>query len=92
MEATASTKAGLTKDQTTFFFTNAKHLEVTKGTLAQLGHEGIKKVEDLTEFSKDNWKQVAENLKRPGGRMKNPDKEHSNNNPSMIPQTPYPFG
>eukprot|EP00957_Ditylum_brightwellii_P085223 6480812-Ditylum_brightwellii.AAC.1 len=91
-EATASTRAGLTKDKTTFFFTNAKQMEVMKETLTQLGHEGIKKVEDLAEFSKDNWKQVAENLKRPGGRMKNPDKEHGNKNPSTIAQTPYPFG
>eukprot|EP00957_Ditylum_brightwellii_P089767 6837127-Ditylum_brightwellii.AAC.1 len=67
-------------------------MEVRKETLARLGHEGIKKMEDLAEFSKDNWKQVAENLKRPGGRMKNPDKEHGNDNPSTIPQTPYPFG
>eukprot|EP00957_Ditylum_brightwellii_P125270 9548673-Ditylum_brightwellii.AAC.1 len=73
-EATASTRARLTKDQTTFFFTNAKQMEVTKEKLAQLGLKGIKKVEDLVEFSKDNWKQVTENLKRQGGRMKNPDK------------------
>eukprot|EP00957_Ditylum_brightwellii_P147580 11239509-Ditylum_brightwellii.AAC.1 len=32
-----------------------------------------------------------ENLKRPGGQMKNPDKVHGGNNPSIIPQTPYPF-
>eukprot|EP00957_Ditylum_brightwellii_P085359 6493726-Ditylum_brightwellii.AAC.1 len=91
-EATASTRAGLTKDQTAFFFANAKQMEVTKETLAQLGLEGIKKVEDLAEFSKDNWKQVVENLKRPGGRMKNPDKVNGDNNPSTIPQTLYPFG
>eukprot|EP00957_Ditylum_brightwellii_P090092 6861208-Ditylum_brightwellii.AAC.1 len=91
-EATASTRAGLTKDQTTFFFTNAKQMEVMKETLAQLGIEGIKKVEDLAEFSKDNWEQVTENLKCPGGKMKNPDKIHSDENPSTIPQTPYPFG
>eukprot|EP00957_Ditylum_brightwellii_P112281 8560540-Ditylum_brightwellii.AAC.1 len=67
-------------------------MEVTKETLTQLGHEGLKKVEDLAEFSKDNWKQVAKNLKRPEGWMKNPDKEHGNDNPSTIAQTPYPFG
>eukprot|EP00957_Ditylum_brightwellii_P095411 7267570-Ditylum_brightwellii.AAC.1 len=67
-------------------------MEVSKETLAQLGLEGIKKVEDLAEFSKDNWKQVVENLKRPGGRMKNLDKVQGNNNHSTIPQTPYPFG
>eukprot|EP00957_Ditylum_brightwellii_P036239 2745333-Ditylum_brightwellii.AAC.1 len=62
-------------------------MEVTKATLAQLCLEGIKKVEDLAEFSKENLKQVTENLKRPGGRMKNPDKVHGNDNPSTIPQT-----
>eukprot|EP00957_Ditylum_brightwellii_P076983 5851063-Ditylum_brightwellii.AAC.1 len=66
-------------------------MEVTKETLTQLGNEGIKKVEDLAEFSKENWKQVTENLKRPGGQMKNPGKEPGNNNPSTIAQTPYPF-
>eukprot|EP00957_Ditylum_brightwellii_P012336 932068-Ditylum_brightwellii.AAC.1 len=55
-------------------------MEVTKETLAQLGLEEIKKVEDLVEFSKDNWKQVAKNLKRSGGRMKTPDKVHGNDN------------
>eukprot|EP00957_Ditylum_brightwellii_P103028 7852121-Ditylum_brightwellii.AAC.1 len=67
-------------------------MEVTKETLAQLGLEGIKKVEDLAEFSNENWKQVTENLKHLGGRMKNPDKVHGIDNPSTIPQTPYPFG
>eukprot|EP00957_Ditylum_brightwellii_P009587 722959-Ditylum_brightwellii.AAC.1 len=62
-------------------------MEVTKEKLAQLGLEGIKKVKDLAEFSKGNWKQVAENLKRPGGRMKTLDKVHGNDNPSTIPQT-----
>eukprot|EP00957_Ditylum_brightwellii_P195521 14898038-Ditylum_brightwellii.AAC.1 len=74
-EATASTRSGLNKEKTTFFFTSNKQMDVPKETLAQLSHEGIKKVEDLAEFSKENWKQVAHNLKRPGGRMTNPDKE-----------------
>eukprot|EP00957_Ditylum_brightwellii_P138919 10589163-Ditylum_brightwellii.AAC.1 len=88
----SSTRVGLTKDQTTFFFTNTKQMEVTKKMLAQLGLEGTKKVEDLAECSKDNWKQVTENLKRLEGQMKNLDKVHGNDNPSTIPQTPYPFG
>ena len=91
-EATASTRSGLNKEKTTFFFTSAEQMDVTKETIIQLTHEGIKKVEDLAEFSKENWKQVAENLKRPGGQMKNPDKVHGDDNPSTIPQTLYPFG
>eukprot|EP00957_Ditylum_brightwellii_P113091 8624751-Ditylum_brightwellii.AAC.1 len=41
---------------------------------------------------KENWKQVAENLKRLGGRMKNADKKQDNDNPPTIPQTLYLFG
>eukprot|EP00957_Ditylum_brightwellii_P057470 4357191-Ditylum_brightwellii.AAC.1 len=91
-EAAASTRAGLTKEQTNTFFMSSRQIEVSKETIAQLGHEGIKKVEDLVEISKDNWKQVTENLKRPGGRMKNLAKEKGNDNPSTIPQTLYLFG
>eukprot|EP00957_Ditylum_brightwellii_P016766 1261911-Ditylum_brightwellii.AAC.1 len=86
-DATASKRSGLTKHKTTFFFTSAEQMEVTKETLTQLGQEGIKKVEDLAEFSKENSKHVAENLKRPGGLMKNLDKEPGNDNPSTIAQT-----
>eukprot|EP00957_Ditylum_brightwellii_P046038 3493071-Ditylum_brightwellii.AAC.1 len=57
--------------------------------LDQLGKEGIEELEDLSEFSKEIWKQVAENLKRPGGWMKNLDKKKDNNNPAMVPQTTY---
>eukprot|EP00957_Ditylum_brightwellii_P073663 5597160-Ditylum_brightwellii.AAC.1 len=67
-------------------------MEVTKETLTQFGQERMKKVEDLVEFSKENWKQVAENLKCPGGQMKNLDKEPGDDNPSTIAQTLYPFG
>eukprot|EP00957_Ditylum_brightwellii_P159280 12123999-Ditylum_brightwellii.AAC.1 len=67
-------------------------MEVAKETLAQLGKEGIKKVEGLAKFSKEIWKQVAENLKHPGGRMKNPDKEKDEKSPATVPQTLYLFG
>eukprot|EP00957_Ditylum_brightwellii_P110590 8434780-Ditylum_brightwellii.AAC.1 len=86
-EAAASMRAGLTKEQTNTFFTSSMPMEVSKETLAQFGQEGIKKVKDLVEFSKDNWKQITENLKHLGGRMKNLDKRKGNNNPSTIPQT-----
>eukprot|EP00957_Ditylum_brightwellii_P072881 5538917-Ditylum_brightwellii.AAC.1 len=91
-EAAASTKAGLTKEQTNTFFKSSKQIEASNETLAQFGQEGINKVKDLAEFSKDNWEQVAENLKRLRGWMKNPDKKKGNDNPSTIPQTPYLFG
>eukprot|EP00957_Ditylum_brightwellii_P208250 15356484-Ditylum_brightwellii.AAC.1 len=91
-EVAASTRLGLNKEQTNTFFMSCRQMEVLKETLVQLGQEGTKKIKDLTECSKDNWKQVAENLKRLGGQMKNPDKEKDNDNPSTIPQTLYLFG
>eukprot|EP00957_Ditylum_brightwellii_P012988 981462-Ditylum_brightwellii.AAC.1 len=66
-------------------------MEVTKETYVQLGKEGIKEVKDLAEFSKEIWKQVAENLKRPGGWMKNPGRE-TNRSHATVPQTLYLFG
>eukprot|EP00957_Ditylum_brightwellii_P150580 11465847-Ditylum_brightwellii.AAC.1 len=60
-------------------------MEVTKEMLAQLGLKGIKKVEDLAKFSKENWKQITENLKCLGGQMRNPDKVSGNKNSSTIP-------
>eukprot|EP00957_Ditylum_brightwellii_P088172 6715721-Ditylum_brightwellii.AAC.1 len=91
-EAAASTRLGLNKEQTSTFFTSSRQMEVLKEMLFQLGQEGTKMVKDLAEFSKENWKQAAENLKRPGGWMKNPDKKQDENNPPTIPQTPYLFG
>eukprot|EP00957_Ditylum_brightwellii_P127094 9689307-Ditylum_brightwellii.AAC.1 len=76
--------------QTTNFFTSSKQMEVAKEMLKQLGKEGIKEVEDLAEFNKDIWKQVAENPKHPGGWMKNLDKG-TNMNHAMVPQTLYLF-
>eukprot|EP00957_Ditylum_brightwellii_P066010 5006098-Ditylum_brightwellii.AAC.1 len=88
MEAAARTTSGLNKTQTNTFFTSLKQMEVTKETLVQLGKEEIKKVKDLAEFSKEIWKQVVENLKRPKGQMKNPDREIDQSH-AAVPQTLY---
>eukprot|EP00957_Ditylum_brightwellii_P180533 13752328-Ditylum_brightwellii.AAC.1 len=91
MEAAASTRPGLNKMQTTNFFTSSKQMEVAKEMLVQLGKEGIKEIKDLAEFSKDIWKQDEENLKCPGGRMKNPDRK-VNQSHAKVPQNLYLFG
>eukprot|EP00957_Ditylum_brightwellii_P165599 12606392-Ditylum_brightwellii.AAC.1 len=90
MEVAASTRPGLNKTQTTNFLISSKQMEVAKETLVQLGKEGIKEVKDLAEFIKVIWKQVVENLKRPGGQMKNPDREADQSH-ATVPQTPYLF-
>eukprot|EP00957_Ditylum_brightwellii_P165572 12604880-Ditylum_brightwellii.AAC.1 len=92
MEVAASTRQDLTKIQTNTFFTSSSQMEVAKETLDQLEKEGVKELEDLAEFSKEIWKQVSENLKCPGGWVKNLDKKKDNSNPFMVPQTLYLFG
>eukprot|EP00957_Ditylum_brightwellii_P160291 12202200-Ditylum_brightwellii.AAC.1 len=67
-------KAGTQQGTDQHLFMSSRQMELWKETLVQLGQEEIKKVEDLAEFSKENWKQVADNLERRGGQMKNQDK------------------
>eukprot|EP00957_Ditylum_brightwellii_P039586 2994630-Ditylum_brightwellii.AAC.1 len=66
-------------------------MEVGKETLEELGKEGIKEVKDLAEFNKKIWKQVADNMKHPGGQMKNLD-GRADKNHATVPQTLYLFG
>eukprot|EP00957_Ditylum_brightwellii_P162985 12410664-Ditylum_brightwellii.AAC.1 len=40
---------------------------------------------------KETWKQVLDNLKHPGGRMKNPD-NRADKNHARVSQTLYLFG
>eukprot|EP00957_Ditylum_brightwellii_P129931 9910645-Ditylum_brightwellii.AAC.1 len=76
---------GLSKSKTITFFTNAASMEVTKKTLTKLRKAGIVETENLEEFDKAMWKQVADNLKHSGGWIKNPDKNVDKN--STVPQT-----
>ena len=59
-------------------------------TVAQLDVEGISHPQDLVEFNKDSLKQVASNLRNPGGRVPNPDP----NAPAgaTIARPPFVFG
>eukprot|EP00957_Ditylum_brightwellii_P048435 3675702-Ditylum_brightwellii.AAC.1 len=65
-------------------------MEIAKKTLEELRKEGIKETEDLAEFMKETWNQIADNLKHMGGQMKNPDKD-ANKNHGTVPQTLYLF-
>eukprot|EP00957_Ditylum_brightwellii_P032861 2491658-Ditylum_brightwellii.AAC.1 len=89
-EAASSIMLGLTKAQTTTFFVSPKLMGMVKETLLELGKEGIKEAMDLAEINKDMWKQAADNLKHPGGWMKNPDKNSLKD--STVPHTPCIFG
>eukprot|EP00957_Ditylum_brightwellii_P011138 843944-Ditylum_brightwellii.AAC.1 len=65
-------------------------MEVAKKTLEELEKKGIKEVKDLAKLTKEMQKQVADNLTRRGGQMKNQDKEADKNH-AMVSQTLYLF-
>jgi hypothetical protein len=62
-----------TAGQTTAFFEHAEQMGIPHATVIQLVVEGINEVQDLAEFDRDALTQVADNLRRPGGRIPNAD-------------------
>lgn len=63
----------LTVAQTTAFFTDEDQMGIPALTYAQMQVEGIQAVGDLADFDKDTLEQLANNLRRPAGRVPNPD-------------------
>jgi hypothetical protein len=79
-----------TQAQTTAFFEAADQMGIPPDTREQLEQEGIETASDLSDFDKDTLTQVADNLRRPGGQIPNPDP----NDPAgaTIAQPPFVFG
>ncbi len=63
----------LTALQRTAFFENADQMGIPHETVVQLQAEGIAGVEDLTDFDKETIEQIASNLRRPAGRVPDPN-------------------
>jgi hypothetical protein len=80
----------LTAAQITVFFESPAGMAIPHETRMQLQEEGIDDVSDLADFDKDTLKQVADNLRRPGGRVPNPDPGAVAG--AMIPTPPFVFG
>jgi hypothetical protein len=76
--------------QTTAFFEAADQMGIPPDTRVQLANEGIDAVSDLSDFDKDTLTQVADNLRRPGGRIANPDPNAPPG--ATIAQPPFVFG
>ena len=77
----------LTNAQTTAFFENASQMAIPHATVLKLNNEGIETPMDLSEFDKTSICQIADNLRRPGGRVTDPD------DPDLtIPTPPFVFG
>lgn len=83
-----------TAAQTRAFFEDNDQMAMERDTVAQLMQEGIQTVVDLIDFDEASLKQIAENLRRPAGRIPDP----TIGNPggavagSTIPCPPFVFG
>jgi len=78
----------LINTQTTAFWETK--ISLTQATRDQLAVEGIVEPEDLAKIDKENLKQIAENLRRPAGRV--PDPNAGANAPNAtIPTPPFVF-
>ena len=77
----------LTQAQTTAFFENANQMAIPNATVVKLSSEGISNAMDLSEFDKTSINQIADNLRRPGGRVVDPNDPNA-----TIPTPPFVFG
>ena len=63
----------LTQLQTSAFFENSDQLGIPHETMVQIQREGIQVVADLADFEKQELQQLADNLRKPGGRIPDPN-------------------
>ena len=63
----------LRANQVRAFFHADNQMEISVVTIVQLVQEGIEHPEDLQDFDKDSLKDVANNLRNPGGRIPHRD-------------------
>ena len=63
---------------------------ITNRTVTQLETEGLTAVEDLAEFDKETIEGMASNLRRPAGRIADPNPGAAAG--ATIPTPPFAFG
>ena len=79
-----------TVNQTTALYEVNDQIHPPQATRLQLVNEGLEHVHALLEFYEELIKGIADNLRRPGGSIPNPN---SNDAPGdMIPTPPFSFG
>jgi hypothetical protein len=62
----------ITVAQNVAFFEDNDQMALARATFQRLIHEGIQTIDDLVDFDEESLKQVAENLRRPAGRIPDP--------------------
>ena len=63
----------MTAAQTTASFESPDQMGIPHATMVQMQPEGIQSVADLADFEKDSLRQLADNLRKPGDRIPDPD-------------------
>ena len=80
----------LTAAQITAFFENDDQMGIPHATVVQLEDQGLLSPDDLTEFDTEAFKEIAANLRRPTGRIPDPNPGAAEG--ATIPQPPFVFG
>ena len=65
-------------------------MDLTARTRAAIAAEVLINLSDLVEFNKASLKQISENLRRPGGRVPDPDQPIDDH--ATIPTPAFVFG
>ena len=89
-EKTPQVNMVFTAAQRTAFFENNDQMGIPHATVVKLQEEGISRPDDLVDFDKDTIKQIADNLRRPAGRI--PDPTPGAPAGATIPTPPFVFG
>ena len=80
----------LTITQTAAFFEDDAQMAIPRATVAQMAHKGITTVSDLSDFDEKSLQRIANNLRRPGGRILDPTPGAPAG--TMISTPPFVFG
>jgi hypothetical protein len=80
----------LTAAQTTSFFEQDEQMRIPHHTVIKLQQEGITIVDELIDFNKDTIEQIAVNLRRPAGRVPDPNPNAAPG--ATIPTPSFVFG
>ena len=75
--------------QTIAYFDENAQMGIPHDTVIQLQNEGITMVNDLADFDKDSLSQLADNLRKPGGGVPDPDPNAAPR--AMIPTPTFTF-
>ena len=62
-----------TAAQTTSFFRDQTQMALSQATWDAIAAEGLEDLTDLVEFDPESLKQITDNLRRPGGRVPDPN-------------------